>query len=87
LLLILIFENLIINYRAMTLTRKVEKESSPKNPLKKFLKSDKYVYLQPVCIVLNKEVKIKNKTIKKKNLTFKINFRNFDIWIKINMTY
>jgi hypothetical protein len=40
---------------AMTLTRKVEKESSPKNPLKKLLKSDKYVYLQPVCIVLNKE--------------------------------
>ncbi|ORX48106.1 hypothetical protein BCR36DRAFT_329670 [Piromyces finnis] len=40
---------------ALNLTRKVEKESSPKNTLKKLIKSDKYVYVQPVCIVLNKE--------------------------------
>eukprot|EP00833_Pecoramyces_ruminatium_P010257 jgi/Orpsp1_1/1184289/evm.model.c7180000088942.2 len=35
---------------ALNLTRKVEKESSPKNTFKKLIKSDKYVYLQPVCI-------------------------------------
>jgi len=40
---------------ALNLTKKVEKESSPKNTLKKLIKSDKYVYVQPVCIVLNKE--------------------------------
>lgn len=51
---------LITIFRALNLTRKVEKESSPKNTFKKLIKSDKYVYLQPVCIVLNKEVLLIN---------------------------